>query len=91
MAERECRKYSITGRVQGVFFRASTAEVARDLGLVGYAVNLPDGSVEVLACGAEDKIEVLQKWLNHGPPMAQVEHVDCQPVDDPAPSGFTTG
>ncbi len=84
-----CRVY---GRVQGVFFRASTAEEANRLGLTGRAVNLPDGSVEVLAWGAPDAVERLRAWLHTGPPLARVERVDCQPVvlDDP-PAAFSTG
>ncbi len=69
-----CR-FIITGKVQGVFFRGSTREQARRLGLRGYAKNLPDGSVEVVAAGEAAAIESLAVWLHHGPPMATVAEV----------------
>lgn len=85
------RKCRVTGRVQGVFFRASTAEQARRLGLAGHAVNLPDGSVEVLVNGPAEAVEELCAWLQKGPPLARVQEVNCESVDAPAASGFTTG
>ncbi len=80
----------VAGRVQGVFFRASTREQALRLGLTGYARNLPDGRVEVLAFGPAPALEQLRDWLRVGPPHAQVtavtsEFVPCQPL-----SGFST-
>ena len=51
-----CRQFTVSGRVQGVFFRASTRDVATGLGLTGHAINLPDGRVEVLACGPVDEV-----------------------------------
>jgi acylphosphatase len=84
-----CRVY---GRVQGVFFRASTADEAKRLGLTGHAVNLADGTVEVLACGTPDALASLRGWLRAGPPRARVERVECEPLDleDP-PTAFSTG
>lgn len=70
-----CRLFRVTGRVQGVFFRASTQSAARDFGLTGYARNLADGSVEVLACGSEDALARLEAWLQEGSPMARVDDV----------------
>lgn len=88
-----CMRFRVTGRVQGVFFRASTRERARALGLTGHAVNLDDGRVEVLACGDDDAIEALRQWLHQGPPLAQVEKVDAEPQPDSEvpPPDFTTG
>ncbi len=87
----QCRRCRVTGRVQGVFFRASTREQARRLGLTGYARNLPDGSVEVLACGEPAALEALVAWLWQGPPQAAVSGVDCENVVLPSkPEGFTT-
>jgi acylphosphatase len=77
--------------VQGVFFRASTREQARALGVTGYARNLPDGSVEVLACGSPRAVKELQDWLWEGPPAAQVQGVECEVVELEPPAGFTTG
>lgn len=62
----------IRGKVQGVFYRASTRQKGIELGLKGYAKNLEDGSVEVLAEGEKDKIDQLVQWCRQGPPRAQV-------------------
>jgi acylphosphatase len=70
-----CAKFIVTGRVQGVFFRASTREEAHRLHLTGYAKNLSDGSVEVLACGNDAAIEALERWLHVGPTAASVANV----------------
>jgi acylphosphatase len=70
-----CAKFIVSGRVQGVFFRASTRAEAGRLGLTGYARNCPDGSVEVLACGDTAALDELQSWLQIGPPAARVERV----------------
>lgn len=70
-----CRRFRVTGRVQGVFFRASTQTVARDLGLGGHAENCADGSVEILASGPVRAVDELQRWLHRGPAMADVETV----------------
>ena len=71
-----CRRFRITGRVQGVFFRDSTREVANQLGLKGYANNERDGSVEIVACGGPEALDRLAEWLAHGPPMAKVARVE---------------
>ena len=75
------KRIFVSGRVQGVFYRASTRDQARRLQLSGYAKNLPDGRVEVLAIGAPGAIEALEKWLWQGPPAAQVTNVVSEPVD----------
>ena len=69
------RRFTIKGRVQGVFFRDSTRRVARRLGLTGHAINLPDGDVEVLACGEPAAVAELAAWLADGPRMAEVSEV----------------
>jgi len=88
-----CCRFFVTGRVQGVFFRESTARQARDLAITGYAVNLPDGRVEVLARGCKENVSVLSDWLQVGPPAARVDKVRCEDVDQTmeAPIGFRTG
>lgn len=63
---------NISGRVQGVYFRASTQQQAIEHSLSGYARNLTDGSVEVLLCGEQKNIEKVLLWLAHGPEKAQV-------------------
>ena len=69
------RLFVVSGKVQGVFFRASTARIAEQLGVRGFARNLPDGSVEVLALGDAGSIATLTGWLRRGPPLARVEDV----------------
>jgi len=68
----------IQGRVQGVFFRATTMEEAIRLGLKGWVRNCPDGSVEAVAEGAKEKLEELVRWCRHGPPGARVHDVALQ-------------
>jgi acylphosphatase len=84
-----CRQFKVSGRVQGVFFRASTRDVATDLNLTGHAINLPDGDVEVLACGARIAIDELLEWLRQGPPMASVAGVDEIAISCADPPQFT--
>jgi len=85
------RQFTIKGRVQGVFFRDSTRRVAQSLGLTGYAINLSNGDVEVLACGEPDAIDALAAWLEDGPRMAEVtEVIECRAEAQELP-GFTTG
>ena len=72
---------TVSGLVQGVFFRASTQEEARRRGLTGWVRNLPDGRVEVEAQGPEDRIAGLVAWLGAGPPDAEVREVASRPVD----------
>ena len=61
------KRYIVQGKVQGVFFRASTRNVALDLGLLGWAKNCTDGSVEVVVVGPEKALLELENWLQHGP------------------------
>jgi acylphosphatase len=68
----------VKGRVQGVYFRASTVQQARHRGLTGWVMNRQDGSVEVVAEGRSDSIEELIAWCRQGPPGARVDEVDLQ-------------
>ena len=68
-------RFLVRGKVQGVWFRASTRDEALMLGLRGYASNLSNGDVEVLAVGDADAIDRLAAWLQQGPPMARVDTV----------------
>lgn len=86
-----CRRAMVEGRVQGVWFRGSTQEQARQLGITGWAKNLPDGRVEVLMCGQEQAIKQLQEWLHEGPPMASVTHVEISEEEVQVFNGFSTG
>ena len=87
----EARLYTVHGRVQGVWFRESTRREAMQLDISGHAVNLPDGTVEVLAGGAPEALRVLEAWLHSGPPMARVTRVDVADADVTETTGFTTG
>lgn len=68
----------VCGRVQGVYFRASTVEQARRLGLLGWVMNCADSSVEVLAEGEIEQLEKLINWCRNGPPGAHVKDVRAQ-------------
>jgi len=83
--------FQVSGRVQGVCFRASTREQAMARGLTGYARNLPGGDVEVLACGNASAIDALEQWLRKGPPAARVDQVARSEWDGEAPEDFRTG
>lgn len=67
----------VSGRVQGVFFRDSTRERARELGLSGYVTNAPDGTVEALFEGPSEGVREMVRWCEEGPPHAAVENVDA--------------
>ncbi len=80
------------GRVQGVFYRATAARRARELGIRGHARNLPDGRVEVLACGDSAAVETFVGWLWIGSSASKVTSVEASdaPVSAPLPAGFHT-
>jgi acylphosphatase len=76
---------TISGRVQGVFFRAKAREKAVSLGLTGWVRNLPDGRVEVLAEGPDAPIAALLQWCQSGPPRARVDECrvsELKPLGD---------
>jgi acylphosphatase len=70
-----CNQFIVSGKVQGVFFRASTRDQAIRLGLSGWVRNLSNGDVELLAYGDRESIEELGQWLWHGPQFAKVTEV----------------
>ena len=78
------------GRVQGVFFRASTAARARELELSGWARNLSDGRVEVVARGDSQALTRLAEWLWEGPPAARVTGVTVAVANEEPQAGFIT-
>lgn len=82
-----CRRFLVSGKVQGVFFRASTARQAEQLQVRGWAKNLPDGRVEVLALGGLVAVGDLAEWLRQGPPRARVDAVE---VSELAPDNHRT-
>ena len=86
-----CIRCLVSGRVQGVFFRASTRERAQALGLNGRVRNLPDGRVEVMVCGPQAALQSLHHWLWQGPPQAKVSEVQCAACpEETGLSGFET-
>lgn len=87
----EARRFIVKGRVQGVFFRDSTRQVAESLQITGHAINLPDGSVEVLACGDLESLARLASWLKQGPPLANVTDLQVETVDWQTQQGFRIG
>jgi acylphosphatase len=88
-----CRRSFVSGRVQGVFYRATCVRKAGGLGLRGFARNLADGRVEVLACGDQAAVEQFIAWLWEGSPASKVtdvatEHAD--PADAQRTVSFTS-
>lgn len=89
---RVARRWLVSGRVQGVWYRASCREQALQLGLHGVARNLADGRVEVIAAGSMAALDQLGDWLWLGPPLARVEQVQVETHDpERVGSGFGTG
>lgn len=87
---KSCYRCYVSGRVQGVFFRASTRRQARELGITGYARNLPDNRVEVMACGEQDAVNTLRDWLWVGPSAARVKEVQCEQLPFQEMAEFST-
>lgn len=79
-------RFIVSGKVQGVYYRASTRDHAIALGLVGAAKNLDDGSVEVTAVGTGNALAELERWLWQGPPTARVAEVRREEL--PVPTTF---
>ena len=88
------KKCVVGGRVQGVFYRATTAQRARELGVTGHAINLADGRVEVVACGEAHAVQAFIEALWTGSSASKVTSVDVTEVqfaDGQRPTGFRTG
>ena len=84
------RRLTVTGHVQGVFFRASTRDRARDAGIAGWVANRPDGSVEAHLQGPADAVDAVESWIRSGGPRdAVVEQVDAAEVEETDTDGFT--
>ena len=79
----------MSGRVQGVFFRQSTQGQANLCGLTGWARNLQDGRVEVVAFGKQQQLDSFKHWLNTGPDLAQVIDVESEEVEFQEFEGFS--
>ena len=81
-------RVTVTGRVQGVWYRAWTTEEARDLGLDGWVRNRSDGSVEAVLAGRREDIDTMLCLLKEGPPLAAVETVACESFGGEVARGF---
>ncbi len=84
-------RFIVSGRVQGVCYRASAREQALALDIAGHAKNRPDGSVEVLASGTAQALDALERWLRQGPPAARVAAVRREDLPEQELRGFHTG
>lgn len=73
-----CIQYLITGRVQGVWYRSSAQKQANKLNITGWAKNLPDGRVQIFACGEAKNLDQFHQWLWKGPILAKVQNIDCK-------------
>lgn len=78
---KRCLSIRVTGRVQGVFYRASARDKAQELGLCGFVKNESDGAVYILVEGEEAKVKEFEAWCRQGPPRAQVEQVGVEEAE----------
>jgi len=88
-----CRRSFVSGRVQGVFYRATCVHKAQSLGITGFARNLDDGRVEVLACGDAAAVDSFIAWLWEGSAASKVtavETADVDPASVQRAAGFTS-
>ena len=88
MSERTRAHAFVTGRVQGVYFRATTRDRAREVGVDGWVKNLADGRVEAVFEGAEEDVETLVEFCHEGSPSASVEDVAVEYGDPDGLEGF---
>ena len=86
-----CVRCIVAGKVQGVWYRDTTRRTAQSLELTGHAVNLPDGTVEVIACGQESRVKILQEWLWQGSQYSNVTSVECQQIEAQSFNQFSIG
>lgn len=87
MTERTVHVFA-SGKVQGVFYRASTRQRASELGLAGWVRNLDDGRVEALLSGSAQQVEDMLAWMHQGPAGARVDKLAVTESDELAPDGF---
>jgi acylphosphatase len=86
----ESFRFLVYGRVQGVFYRKFVAQRLREMGIQGYVRNLPDGSVEVVVRATEDDLDAIEKALEEGSPLSEVERIEMELLesDDLIVDGF---
>ncbi|MFW5938318.1 MAG: acylphosphatase [Halanaeroarchaeum sp.] len=88
MADRTRAHVFVSGKVQGVYYRANTRDAARERGVDGWVQNLADGRVEAVFEGAEDAVEDVVEWCHEGSPAARVEGVDVEYEEPRGEDGF---
>lgn len=90
MLKKICIKALVSGKVQGVYFRAFTQQCAENLKLTGWVRNLADGKVETLACGLEKDIELFLEHLRKGPSSSEVSDVCWEKVSEQTCAEYKT-
>ena len=88
MSDRTRAHVFVSGKVQGVYYRATTRDTAREEGVDGWVKNLDDGRVEAVFEGAEDAVESLIEFCHEGSPAADVEDVEVEYEDPQGEDGF---
>ncbi len=89
MPERTRAHVFVSGKVQGVFYRATTRDTARERDVDGWVRNLSDGRVEAVFEGSEDAVESMVEWCHTGSPAASVDGVEVEYGDPEGEDGFT--
>ena len=82
------RRVLVSGLVQGVWFRQTTADVAREAGVAGWVRNLPDGRVEAVLEGEPAAVEAVLAWCYRGPRAARVDHIEITELPPTGATGF---
>ena len=88
MSERARAHVYVSGRVQGVYYRANTRDQARERGVDGWVENLPDGRVEAVFEGPEADVESMVEWCHEGSPAAEVQDVEVSWEEPSGLDGF---
>jgi acylphosphatase len=88
MADRIRARVFVSGRVQGVYYRATTRETARDRGVAGWVKNLDDGRVEAVFEGPREDVDSMIEWCHAGSPKARVDDVDVERGEPAGLDGF---
>jgi acylphosphatase len=88
MKRQQTLMFRVSGRVQGVFFRASAKQHADSLGIAGWVRNCGDGDVEGVASGTKEQLDNFGKWLAQGPAMARVQNLKLEACDYRPFDGF---
>ncbi|WP_101297730.1 acylphosphatase [Halegenticoccus soli] len=88
MTDRTRAHVFVSGKVQGVYYRANTRDAARERGVDGWVRNLPDGRVEAVFEGPSDAVESMVEWCHTGSPAARVDGVEAEYGDPEGEDGF---